>query len=642
MAQVLTDESNYENIADAIREKAGTSAKYTPSEMAGAIRSIPTNGAVTGVKGNAESEYRTGDVNITAANIGAKDLQTAVSSPSASGTAVAFIDTISQNEQGVITATKKTVLSATASQSGLMTATDKAKLDGIESGAQANIITGIKGDAEAAYRTGNVNLTPENLGAATEAEVTELRSAITAAEAQRMSMYPIVTVSGTSFTIDDAVEGLAPLSLSEGLTIYSRNMYRANLATRTSRGVTFTVDPDDPNTVTMDGTATDGAAYSYGTITTQTAMNLLEAGTYYLAYYDDINNGVRENRMWNPYINIIDYDTGESVSAEWLSNYGINIITLTAKSYVSIRAAVAVGKTVSNVTAHIYLSKSPPLPEYVPYKVPGADVMREHAVVEGNASRSITYRAHVHDDKPVKLHIATFNLGSYDYGNTTYPSVMEHFDDYPPFIGSLGADILCTQEDRVKYDAQTYIFDKLYARIYRYYGIPSYKSSSAFYVQGKGIYSDYPVSPCGAYTFVNSAVGPDGESEVWKSFSYRFLYINHKVILLISTHLAAHDNNTAARKLQVQEMLDFIAASRCDHVIMCGDFNVWEDELDPIKNMGFTLANCGIFGQFNTFSRGEHPFDNIIVSPNLQLRNVRMIENNLQDHYALTADVIVD
>lgn len=38
-----------------------------------------------------------------------KGMQTAVSSPTTSGSAVAFIDSISQNEEGVITATKKTV-----------------------------------------------------------------------------------------------------------------------------------------------------------------------------------------------------------------------------------------------------------------------------------------------------------------------------------------------------------------------------------------------------------------------------------------------------------------------------------------------------------------------------------------------------
>lgn len=43
---------------------------------------------------------------------------------------------------------------------------DKEKLTNIEVGAQKNTITGIKGNEEDSYRTGNVNLTLENIGAA--------------------------------------------------------------------------------------------------------------------------------------------------------------------------------------------------------------------------------------------------------------------------------------------------------------------------------------------------------------------------------------------------------------------------------------------------------------------------------------------
>ena len=42
--------------------------------------------------------------------------------------------------------------------------TINSKLNGIENGAQKNTITGIKGSSESSYRTGNVNITPANLG----------------------------------------------------------------------------------------------------------------------------------------------------------------------------------------------------------------------------------------------------------------------------------------------------------------------------------------------------------------------------------------------------------------------------------------------------------------------------------------------
>lgn len=44
------------------------------------------------------------------------------------------------------------------------TTDEKTKLDGIETGAQVNTITGVKGGSESSYRTGNVNITASNIG----------------------------------------------------------------------------------------------------------------------------------------------------------------------------------------------------------------------------------------------------------------------------------------------------------------------------------------------------------------------------------------------------------------------------------------------------------------------------------------------
>lgn len=60
-------------------------------------------------------------INITPSAIGAKATQSAVSDPTASGNGISYIATISQNAQGVITATKSTVRSASTSQSGVVT-----------------------------------------------------------------------------------------------------------------------------------------------------------------------------------------------------------------------------------------------------------------------------------------------------------------------------------------------------------------------------------------------------------------------------------------------------------------------------------------------------------------------------------------
>lgn len=54
---------------------------------------------------------------------------------------------------------------ATSLKNGLLSSSDKQKLDSIEEGAQENTVDGIKGDEETVYRHGNINLTPDNIGA---------------------------------------------------------------------------------------------------------------------------------------------------------------------------------------------------------------------------------------------------------------------------------------------------------------------------------------------------------------------------------------------------------------------------------------------------------------------------------------------
>lgn len=60
--------------------------------------------------------------------------------------------------------TDTTYSDATTSAAGLMSAADKTKLNGIAAGAQVNSITGVKGNSESTYRTGNVNITAANIG----------------------------------------------------------------------------------------------------------------------------------------------------------------------------------------------------------------------------------------------------------------------------------------------------------------------------------------------------------------------------------------------------------------------------------------------------------------------------------------------
>lgn len=69
-----------------------------------------------------------------------------------------------KNEVDTLLNTKADMTEATSTKAGMFSATNKVKLDGIEDGAQVNTVTGIKGSAETAYRTGEINITSENIG----------------------------------------------------------------------------------------------------------------------------------------------------------------------------------------------------------------------------------------------------------------------------------------------------------------------------------------------------------------------------------------------------------------------------------------------------------------------------------------------
>ena len=114
----------------------------------------------------------TGGIEITGGKIKHTNAVTAGTASGSSG-AKAFggtfdIPSITYDAQGHVTGKDKTTVTlpssdATTSAHGLMTAADKTKLNGIESGAQKNTITGIKGAKESSYRTGNVNITLQNI-----------------------------------------------------------------------------------------------------------------------------------------------------------------------------------------------------------------------------------------------------------------------------------------------------------------------------------------------------------------------------------------------------------------------------------------------------------------------------------------------
>lgn len=86
----------------------------------------------------------------------------AITDLSVDGTTITY--THLDGTTGMINTQDTTYSVASETKNGLMSAEDKAKLNAIDAGAQKNTVTGVKGDSETLYRTGNINITKANIG----------------------------------------------------------------------------------------------------------------------------------------------------------------------------------------------------------------------------------------------------------------------------------------------------------------------------------------------------------------------------------------------------------------------------------------------------------------------------------------------
>ena len=86
------------------------------------------------------------------------------------------------------------IATVTTTTNGAMSSGDKVKLDGIESGAQKNTVTGVKGDNEATYRVGNVNITKANIGLSNVDNVKQY-------SANNPPPYPVTSVNNKTGTV---------------------------------------------------------------------------------------------------------------------------------------------------------------------------------------------------------------------------------------------------------------------------------------------------------------------------------------------------------------------------------------------------------------------------------------------------------
>lgn len=229
------------------------------------------------------------------------------------------------------------------------------------------------------------------------------------------------------------------------------------------------------------------------------------------------------------------------------------------------------------------------------------------------------------------IRVATMNFGLWNDGATKHVAdsdVPAVFGQWKAMLSENDVDILAGQEwleffDRSgKVPVDEYLFSQFY----------------------KNIGSDAPRK-------FYSRIGLTDVSRIpylsvpRSSYTKAYATINGTKVCLINAHCAIEPDFEITRKKQFLELIDVMKKE--EYVILFGDFNAYTvSEFDFFTEAGYTLANGGEFGEFDTWPHFdlEHSWkneaiDNIIVSPNIKILNVEVDRRDLSDHSMLYADI---
>lgn len=174
--------------------------------------------------------------------------------------------------------------------------------------------------------------------------------------------------------------------------------------------------------------------------------------------------------------------------------------------------------------------------------------------------------------------------------------------------------------------------NKVFGSMYPY----MYGNHTATY-DGKNIISRTPLTDI-TYSAMVSNVG--------RRYAKAYTTINGKKVCIINAHLSFEEDININRKEEIVELLNI--AQTEPYVIIAGDFNVFTpDEFQIFEEAGYSLANAGAFGEFNTWPNlGRNPtrevnrvLDNIIVGPGIKINSVQADDHQLSDHALLVAEL---
>ena len=235
------------------------------------------------------------------------------------------------------------------------------------------------------------------------------------------------------------------------------------------------------------------------------------------------------------------------------------------------------------------------------------------------------------------IFVANWNIGHFSYGDHSYSDITSanystELAKYQDMLAKIDADLLALCEYSAVFgnDGNS---DKLAKDVL-------FSDSPIMY---EGAQSGFACNAIQSYKFLKNIT-----SHAFTSVEGSYYYVtadlpmNGETVKIVSTHLTP-DSTDESQLAEINELITLFASEQ--YVIMLADWNVkYTTDYSLFTTAGYTLANCGNFGTFETFTQNKtannHALDNIITK-GFKMYDVRVIAEELSDHYPIICGLMM-
>ena len=257
-----------------------------------------------------------------------------------------------------------------------------------------------------------------------------------------------------------------------------------------------------------------------------------------------------------------------------------------------------------------------------------------------------------------RFRVCAFNVGNFSLGASGDPDGTDDmYNDFLVTFRQCIANVYMFSEWDVNFNvsetsASVFSFLKPYHTNYIKTGTGEYS--------GQMTYSDYAITSEYYEDFINSGTGG-------YYFVDNVIEVNGRDVHFICTHLTW--KTEAFRDAQINQILDYISSHNITYYVIGGDMNlglhgqdgvpdtqelkfeIARRDVDLLESEGAVSIQGGAWGMKNKDgflntagssgwdATNTNMFDNIVVSPNIRIRNVIVVVSDASDHNALCADL---